>query len=164
MKVAKQWIFYDKRMPSLHYLGTKDTPGKAPKIPLLPKEMLLTSLWSSVVIHYSSLSRKKTINAARYCTDMHHRHGKLCLKEPARENRYGQNTSDHVRKCHLYSKFRILEYEIVPHSSYSPDILKLVIIFPALEPFFCLKKFIAQFIGQCRISSLPETLIFINVV
>ncbi|KAK2578993.1 hypothetical protein KPH14_012652 [Odynerus spinipes] len=89
---------------------------------------MVTIWWNAQgVIHYSFLQSGETITAESYCREIDVMHEKLTKKQPALLNRHDaillhDNTRPH-KALITVDKLTSLQYEILPHPPYSPDIL-----------------------------------------
>ncbi|CAK9801736.1 Histone-lysine N-methyltransferase SETMAR [Anthophora plagiata] len=88
---------------------------------------MVTIWWNAQgVIHYSFLQPGETITAMSYCREIDVMHEKLMKKQPALLNRHGAILLHDNARPHKASitddKLTSLQYEILPHPPYSPDI------------------------------------------
>lgn len=123
----EKWILYDNRRRSGQWLDHDEAPQHFPKPNLHPKKVMVTVWWSSAgIIHYNFLNQGDAITADKYCSEIQIMHDKLRQKQPSLVNRKGpillhDNARPHVAQQTL-QKLNELQYEILPHPPYSPDI------------------------------------------
>lgn len=103
-------------------------------------------------IHHSFLPWDETINVVWYCTNMWQMHDKLCLKQPALVNRHGvlllQDNAQPYMAVSTIQQINNLEYKIMPHLPYSPDISPIDYhFFQAHQPCFVQEMFCQQYIN-----------------
>ena len=69
---------YDNRKRSGQWLDSDEPARHCPKPALRMRKLMVTVWWNAKgVIHYSFLQQGQTINAARYCEEIDHKHQKL---------------------------------------------------------------------------------------
>ena len=114
-----QWL--DKKI-------NKNTPKHFPRSNLHQKKVKVTVWWSSAyLIHYSFLNPSKTITSEPYVKQVDKMHQKLQGLQPALVNRMGpillhDNIWLHTAQPML-QMLNELSYGVLPHPSYSPDLL-----------------------------------------
>lgn len=123
----EKWMLYDNRKRSAQWLNKNESAKQVLKPNLHPKKVMVTVWWCSTgVIHYSFLKSGETITSDKYCTEIDEMHEKLCQKIPALVNRKGpillhDNARPHISRKTL-QKLNQLQYEVLPHPPYSPDL------------------------------------------
>ena len=123
----EKWILYDNRRRSAQWLEADEASRHSPKLELHQKKVMLTVWWSATgLIHYSFLNAGETIMAEKYCQQIDEMHQKLRQPHSALVNRKGpillhDNARPLVAKPSL-QKLNELDYETLPHPSYSPDL------------------------------------------
>lgn len=123
----EKWVLYN----NIHRKRTWKTVGESaesvPKAGLHPIKVLLSIWWDCRgIIHFELLPRGETITAEKYCEQLTRLNAALHQKRPGLINRKGivfhqDNARPHVALKTL-QKLRDLEWEILPHPPYSPDI------------------------------------------
>ncbi|MEZ0498461.1 hypothetical protein [Sphingomonas sp. IW22] len=123
----EKWIVYDNRKRSSQWLDRTEAPRHFPKPKLHQKKVMVTVWWSRAgLIHFSFLKQNETITAEKYVQQIDEMHHKLQCLNPALVNRkkpilLHDNARPHVSKITV-QKLHGLEYEILPHPPYSPDL------------------------------------------
>jgi len=123
----EKWILYDNRRRSAQWLDANESPKTTPKAPLHPKKVMITVWWSMAgIIHFKFLNAGETVTALKYKAEIEVMHQKLRQMQPALVNRKGpillhDNARPHVSLI-VANKLAELNYEVLPHPPYSPDI------------------------------------------
>ena len=88
---------------------------------------MVTVWWFSAgLTHYTFIETSKTITAEKYCREVDEMHQKLTHKQPALVNRKDPslllgNARPHVSMI-TRQKLQVLNYEVLGHPPYSPDL------------------------------------------
>lgn len=123
----EKWIKYDNRRRSAQWLDADEQPKQMPKPNLHSKKTMITVWWTAAgLIHYNFLKEGETITAQSYCQEIEIMHRKLREKQPSLINRKGpillhDNARPHISKMTV-QKLHDLQYEVLPHPPYSPDL------------------------------------------
>ena len=112
-----------------------------------PSKKVMVTVWCSAahLIHYSFLNPDKTIAAEKYAQQFYEMHRKLQCLQMALVNRKGpvllrDSAWLHVTQPML-QKLNELEYEVLPHPPYSPDLLPSNSCFKHIDNFLQGKRF-----------------------
>ena len=106
--------------------GPRRSSEHFPKPNLHQKNVMVTVWWSAAsLIHYSSLNPGATIISEKYAQQIKEMHQKLQRLQPASINRMNpillhDNAQPHATT--ELQKWNELDYEILPHPPYSPDL------------------------------------------
>lgn len=159
----EKWMLYDNRKRSAQWLNKNDSPKQVPKPNLNRKKTMVTVWWCSVgVIHYNFLKSGETMKGETYCAEIDKMHEKLCQKMPALVNRKSpillhDNATPHTSRLTL-QKLNQLQYEVLPHPPYSPDLSPTDFhFFKHLELFIRQKKFTDQTMVEESFRSFIES-------
>lgn len=143
----EKWLLYDNRRRSAQWLDADEKPKHMPKPSHHPKRTMITVWWSAAgLIHYSFLPTGETITAQSYCKEIEIMHHKLLEKQPALVNRRGpillhDNAKPHISRL-TAQKLNGLNYEVLPHPAYSPDLSPSdYYLFKHMDRFLTNKKF-----------------------
>lgn len=123
----EKWVFYHNVKRQRQWLSPRETGIVQPKSGLHPKKVLLSVWWDmDGIIYYELMKSNQTINTEVYCNQLDRLKQALAEKRPALLNRRGvlfhqDNARPHVAKATL-KKLRTLEWEVMSHPPYSPDI------------------------------------------
>lgn len=123
----EKWLLYNNTKRSTQWLDIGESPKHFPKPNKHEKKLMVTVWWClKGVIHYSFLEKGEMITAERYCLQIDVMHQKLKAMYPALINRKGpiilhDNARPHTAK-QTQDKLMYLNYEILPHPPYSPDL------------------------------------------
>uniref|UniRef100_A0A0N5BH16 Histone-lysine N-methyltransferase SETMAR n=1 Tax=Strongyloides papillosus TaxID=174720 RepID=A0A0N5BH16_STREA len=99
----EKWILYDNCKRTGQWLDKNE----APKLKLIPKNVMVTVWWSAVgAIHYKFMKLEETINSESYCQVLEEMYQKLSQKMPAL----------------TLQKLNELGYETLPYPAYSSDL------------------------------------------
>ena len=121
------WILYDNWWWLAQWLDQEEAPKLFPK-PRLHQKKGHGHCWRSAsgLIHCSFLNPGKMIICEKYAQQISEMHWTLICPQPALINRKGlillhDNAQPHVTQPVL-QKLNELDYEVLPHPSYSPDL------------------------------------------
>lgn len=123
----EKWVMYSNPKRRHHWLDPTDPLPQVPKAGPFGKKLLLCVWWTSKgIIHHEFLKMKETITADIYCAQLERVQEKLLEKQPALVNRkkilfLQDNARPHVAKQTI-SKITELDWEIMCHPPYSPDL------------------------------------------
>ena len=95
----------------------------------LQKKVMVTVWWSAAhLIHYSFLNPSETIICEEYAQQIDEMHPKLQHLQLASINRKGPDLLHGNARPHIalptLQKLNELDYEVLPHPSYSPELLQ----------------------------------------
>ena len=120
----EKWVLYVNVERKRHLLQPHQRPEPTPKADLHPKKRMLSVWWSvSGVIYWELLPEKATITASRYCAQLQRLAAELAKEGKWRGKVYfhHDNAKPHVSKI-TRKKLESLNWELIPHPPYSPDI------------------------------------------
>ena len=120
----EKWVLYVNVERKRHWLQPNQKPEPTPKADLHPKKRMLSVWWSvNGVLYWELLPEKATINASRYCAQLHRLAAELAKEGKWRGKVYfhHDNAKPHVAKL-TKKKLSSLNWETIPHPPYSPDI------------------------------------------
>lgn len=123
----EKWILWDNQRRAYAWIDPDEPPQKVPKTDLHPRKVLLCIWWARFgVVHYELLKCGQTITADVYCAQLQRVHEAALKSRPALPNRnkvllLHDNAKPHVAKK-TQKKLKDLDWEILPHPPYSPDI------------------------------------------
>jgi histone-lysine N-methyltransferase SETMAR len=123
----EKWVLYNTNKRTKQWLSPNQTAIPTPKPSLTLKKVLLCVWWDcGGIIHYELLKPGETIKAELYCQQLDRLHNQLLVKRPGLVNRKGvilqhDNARPHAAKL-TQEKIRQLNWEVLPHPPYSPDI------------------------------------------
>ena len=102
--------------------GPRRSYKAPPKVKLSPKKIMVTVWWSAVhLIHYSFLNPGKTITSENYAQQMNEmQHLQLALVN--RTGRPSPQQHPTTRQTTNTSQLNELDYKVLPHPPYSPDL------------------------------------------
>lgn len=123
----EKWVLYSNPKRSRHWLSSTDPIPQTSKPRLHQQKVLLSVWWTTAgIVHYELLPSGQTITGEVYSAQLQRVHAALKKKQPALVNRKGvvflqDNARPHTARVTL-EKLKSLEWEILPHPPYSPDI------------------------------------------
>ena len=109
------------------WLNQEEAPRHLPKPNLHQKKIMVTAWWSAAhLIHYSFRNPSETIASEKYAQQINEMNRKLQRVQLALVNRKGQilhdNTQLHIAQ-QMLQKLNKLSYKVLPHLSYSLNLL-----------------------------------------
>lgn len=120
----EKWVLYENKARKLQWVDAHEQPEPSPKAEPHPRKIMLCVWWSvHGVILFELLPPNTTVTAALYCEQLERVNQKLVSMRP----RHGKvryihdNARPHVAKI-TREKLLQLDWEILPHPPYSPDI------------------------------------------
>lgn len=146
----EKWIVYDNRRRSAQWLDRDEKPKHFPKPNLHQKKVMVTVWWYKAgMIHYSFLKPNETINSDKYCSEIDQMNTKLKQLCPRLVNKQGPILLHDNAKPHtsLTTKKKLfdLNYEVIAHPPYSPDLSPTDFhFFKHLDNFLTNKQFKKQ--------------------
>jgi [histone H3]-lysine36 N-dimethyltransferase SETMAR len=123
----EEWILYDNVKKTKQWLSTNQPAVHTPKPCLTLKKVLLCVWWDcGGIIHFELLKPGETITAQVYCSQLDRVNAKILEKRTSLINQKGvilhhDNARPHAAKV-TQEKIRDLNWELLPHPPYSPDI------------------------------------------
>ena len=140
----EKWCVYVNHTRKRQWVDADQEPEPEPKADLHPRKVLL-SIWWGVrgVYYFELLPDNVTVTAQVYCTQLQRLAEKLALLRPRLGKVYflHDNARPHVAKV-TRQKLLELEWEILPHPAYSPDLAPTDYhLFRALQHHLDEKKF-----------------------
>ena len=123
----EKWVLYSNKKRTCQWLSSNQLTIPTPKPSLTLKKVLLCVWWDcGGIIHFELLKPGETITAEVYCQQLDRLHAELLVKRPALVNRKGvilqhDNARPHAARL-TQQKISQLEWEVLPHPPYSPDI------------------------------------------
>lgn len=163
----EKWVLYANRKRKRQWVLPGWRPQPEPKPDLHPMKIMLSVWWDMKgIVHWELLPRGTTINAEVYCEQLERVQDALRRRRPALVNRKGvillhDNARPHTAKK-TREKIRELEWEVLPHPPYSPDMAPSDYhLFRALTRFLEGRKFrdedeVKMTIGQFFDSQTPD--------
>ena len=150
------------------WLNQEEAPRHLPKPNLHQKKIMVTAWWSAAhLIHYSFRNPSETIASEKYAQQINEMNRKLQRVQLALVNRKGQilhdNTQLHIAQ-QMLQKLNKLSYKVLPHLSYSLNLLPTDYhFFKHLDNFLQWKYFTTSRMQKMFFRSLLnlETWIFI---
>jgi len=143
----ERWIFLNNYNHEKQWLDKGDRGIQIPKDKKLGKKVMLYVWWNyEGMVYFDLLEYGRTVNSELYKNQLTKIHEKLQSCYPSLANRkrvilQHDNARPHVSKT-ITQKFNEWEWELLPHSSYSPDIAQSDYhLFRSMEYFFHDKKF-----------------------
>jgi [histone H3]-lysine36 N-dimethyltransferase SETMAR len=123
----EKWILYANVQRKKQWLTPGQKPQPTPKSGLHPKKIMLSIWWDyRGVVHYELLPSNQTITADIYCAQLDRVAAALQKLRPGLINRGNvilqhDNARPHTARITV-AKIRQLDWEVLPHPAYSPDI------------------------------------------
>ncbi|XP_023217668.1 histone-lysine N-methyltransferase SETMAR-like [Centruroides sculpturatus] len=143
----EKWVIYDNVTRKRQRTDKDKQPISTPKASLHPKKVLLSVWWDMYgVIYYELLEPNKTINADVYSEQLCRLNSELIKKRSRLVNMkkvlfHHDNARQHMARKTL-QKINELNWELLPHPAYSPDIASSDFqLFRALQNFCQSKNF-----------------------
>lgn len=143
----EKWILWDNQRRAYAWLEPNEPPCKVPQIDLHPRKLLLCIWWARFgAVHYEVMKTGETVTAEVYCSQLQRVHESLLKSRPALPNRWKvlllhDNARPHVAKK-TQMKLMELDWEVLPHPPYSPDIAPSDYhLFRAMDNFMQNKEF-----------------------
>ena len=124
----EKWILYNNQQSPAQWLDWEEAPKHFSKPNLHQKKVTVTVWWSVThPIHHSFLNPGETVTSEKYTRQINEMNQKLQCLQPILINRMGVilvhgDTQPHTAKPTLW-KLNELGYQVLLHSSYSPDLL-----------------------------------------
>ncbi|KAB0355537.1 hypothetical protein FD755_021478, partial [Muntiacus reevesi] len=111
----EKWILYDNRGQPAQWLDQEAAPKHFPKLNLPPKKVTVTVWWFAArLIHNCFLNPGEPITSEKHAQQINVKHRKLHHVQLATVNRKGPILHDSLKE---------LDYEVLPHPPYPPDLL-----------------------------------------
>jgi histone-lysine N-methyltransferase SETMAR len=120
----EKWVLYVNVERKHQWLKPGQKPIPTPKAGLHPQKRMLCVWWDiEGVIYWELLPEKATINATRYRAQLHKLAAEVQKRRRGRRKIYllHDNARPHIAKT-VNEKLKSLEWELIPHPPYSPDI------------------------------------------
>lgn len=123
----EKWIYLNNNKRSHHWLSTEDPIPHSPKKLIHSPKIMLCVWWNITgIVHYEFLNHGQTVTSALYVEQLERVQHMLLQKQPALINRkkvvfLHDNAKPHIAKF-TREKISALNWEILPHPPYSPDI------------------------------------------
>lgn len=123
----EKWVLYNNNKRTKQWLSQNQLAVPIPKPSLTLKKVLLCVWWDcGGIIHFELLKSGETVTAELYCQQLDRLRNQLFVKRPGLVNRKGvilqhDNARPHAAKL-TQEKIRQLDWEVLPHPPYSPDI------------------------------------------
>ena len=120
----ESWILYNNNTRHAVWIQRGEEPPTQPKADLHPTKILLCCFWDARgMLYFDLLPQGKTVNATLYSTQLENLAAAIREKRRRRANVYllHDNARPHTAKD-THSKLAELNWEIVPHPPYSPDL------------------------------------------
>jgi len=123
----EKWVLYNNRKRSARWLNKDEAPKHMSKSQINQRKVLLTVWWGvHGIIKYFLLPTNKAITAQTYCQYIQEMHEKLKIQCPVLINckdtiLLHNNTRPHAPRMTVM-KLNELDYEILYHPPYSPDL------------------------------------------
>lgn len=123
----EKWVLYNNNKRTKQWLSPNKLAVPIPKPSLTLKKVLLCVWWDCCgIIHFELLKSGETVTAELYCQQLDRLRNQLFVKRPGLVNRKGvilqhDNARPHAAKL-TQEKIRQLDWEVLPHPPYSPDI------------------------------------------
>lgn len=123
----EKWVLYANRKRKRQWVLPGCRPQPEPKPDLHPMKIMVCVWWDMKgIVHWELLPRGTTIDADYYCEQLERVQDALRKRRPALVNRRGvillhDNAKAHIAKK-TRDKIRELDWELLPHPPYSPDI------------------------------------------
>lgn len=143
----EKWVLYINNKRTKQWLSPKQLAVPTPKPSLTLKKVLLCVWWDcGGIIHFELLKPGVTVTAELYCQQLNRLNNQLLVKRPGLVNRKGvilqhDNARPHAARL-TQEKIRQLNWEVLPHPSYSPDIAPSdFYLFRSMEHFLKNKNF-----------------------
>lgn len=137
----EKWVMYDNSHKGNQWLSPGESAFPSPKPNFHQKKALLSVWWDfKGPVHWELLKSGQTINSEFYCGQLDTLKSVLAKKRPALINRKGvillhDNAKPHTSKM-TQLKIKELEFEVLQHPPYSPDIAPSdYYLFRSLEHF-----------------------------
>ncbi|KAL6733364.1 hypothetical protein Aduo_004015 [Ancylostoma duodenale] len=144
---GEKWLSYESRKRPSDWLDKEGASESKADPDAYQNKILLTVWWSaSGLIHHRFLSPGQDITTETFNKELELVYERLQTQQPAPSNRKSpiflyDTSRAHVEKTTL-QKLHRLAVEVLPHPSYSPDLLPTEFhFFPALDKFIKEKRF-----------------------
>lgn len=146
----EKWILYNNVQRKRTWKKSNESPEQVSKADQHQMKVMLCIWWDCRgIIYYELLQRGETITADKYCDQLSRVDAAIRQNRPALINRKGiifhhDNARPHIAYKTL-SKLRELEYEILQHPPYSPDMAPTdFYLFQSLSNSLSGKKFCSE--------------------
>ena len=117
----EKWVLYANNIHRRQWLSPGQAGVPTPRTGLLVKKAMLCVWWNiRGIVHWEILPRNTTITAAIYCHQLDWVAEKLRGKQ-WRVWYLHDNARPHIARS-THDKFLVLEWEVIPHPPYSPDL------------------------------------------
>lgn len=120
----EKWCLYANIRRKRQWVDAETKAEREPKQPLHPQKIMLSVFWDSKgIVMFELLPQNTTINANFYCAQLDRLQQKLAETRPERQNTIllHDNARPHTAR-QTRQKLLDLNWEVLPHPPYSPDI------------------------------------------
>ena len=123
----EKWIHFNNFNQQTQWLDPDQPALPVPRRGRFDKKVMLCVWWNfSGIIHFELVPDGRTINAELYSTQLERVHTVLCERFPELVNRkrvlFQQDNAKPHTAARTQQKIEELEWELLPHPAYSPDV------------------------------------------